>query len=158
MFTGFKISPQNLWIAAVLLLPNLLLVFFPAVNVPAENGRPNGWNIVILLERIGQTAVFLLPLFIRMDMSGSHKKYVLAFMIFTAVLYYICWGRFFFQGRLFSLMYKSLWFIPIPMALLPVLYFAAAAFLMDSWLYGLATVVFAAGHLLESWYISSHII
>ena len=158
MIANIKMYPQNLWIVIVLLLPNLLLIFFPAINVPAETARPSGWSIVIILERIGQAMVFLLPLFIDMKLESSYKKYLFAFMIFAAMAYYICWGRFFFNNRIFSLMYEKLLFIPIPMALLPVLYFLAAAVLMDSWLYGIGAAVFAVGHLLESWYVYTNII
>ncbi|MEX1378004.1 MAG: hypothetical protein AB1Z23_11115 [Eubacteriales bacterium] len=153
-----KLYPQNLWIIFILLLPNILLFFFPAINIPIENSRPDKWSIVLILERVGQAAVFILPLFIKITTDSSCKKYVLAFMIFSVVIYYICWGRFYFQGRMFSLMYKNLWIIPIPMAVFPVLYFFAASVLMDSWIYAGASFIFAAGHILESWYISSHII
>jgi len=158
MFANIKIYPQNLWIVFALLLPNLLLIFFPAMNISAENTRPHAWKIVILLERAGQAMVFLLPLFLKITMDVDYKKFVLAFMIFAAILYYICWGRFYFQGLFFSLMYERLWFIPIPMAVLPVLYFFSAALLMNSWLYGAGTMIFAAGHLIESWYVANQIV
>jgi len=79
-------------------------------------------------------------------------------MIIFLVLYYLCWARFFMEGRKFIYFYEKLLFLPIPMAVLPVLYCFAAAVLMDSWIYAAATIIFAAGHITESWYAASQIL
>jgi len=141
-----------------LLLPNLLWALFPSVDAPENITRPDGWGIITALERVGQIAIFILPLFYAVRVDSRSKIFTLAFMIIFLALYYICWARFFMEGRKFLFLYEKLLFLPIPMAVLPVLYCIAAAVLMDSWVYAAAAIIFAVGHLAESWYAASQVL
>lgn len=72
-------------------------------------------------------------------------------MIGALILYYAGWIRYIILGRAEVLLYRSLLSIPLPMAVMPVIYFLAAAVLLDSvWLL-LAAIALGAGHLTASW-------
>lgn len=61
-------------------------------------------------------------------------------------LYYALWGRYLLSGRTGAALYRPVWQVPVPMALLPVLVFlGAAAWLGNGWIAAVA-VIFAIGH------------
>jgi len=152
------LSPQNICIVIVLLLPNVLTIFLPPIDMPKIDRRPANWFIIILLERIGQIGIFVLPFFLKLSIDTDIKRYVLAASIILIIMYYICWVRFFFSGRLYHLFYKDLLFIPIPMAILPILYCLGISILLNSWVYGIITFIFALGHISESLFIRNNIV
>jgi hypothetical protein len=62
------------------------------------------------------------------------------------ILYYALWSRYL-AGRRYALLYDSLWGLPVPMAILPVVVFlAAAGWLSNAWI-AIAALVLAAGHI-----------
>lgn len=145
-----KIYPVNLILIALVLLPNILPLVFPPVNIPAESPKPQLWNIVTALEWIGRVAVFILPLFGVIKIDSIEKRIILAAMILCIVIYYIGWGKYMAVGRDFKLLFEPLSFIPVPMAVFPTLYLILAGMLLNSWPVSSAAVVFAVGHILES--------
>lgn len=140
----------NIAIPLLIILPNLLWAVFPAIDAPAPQSRAavrRFWTAMEGLERVGQIGVFMLPLFLRVEIEKVVHKAALAVMIGALLLYYICWVRFFRSGRRNGLLCAPLGFIPSPMAVCPIIYFLASALLLDSWLLLSATLVFAIGHL-----------
>ena len=154
MTNSFKFSPINIWIVLLLLLPNILFMLFPPADIPTDQIRPKGWAVVLIMERIGQIGVFVLPLFLSFKMDTPLQKYALAAMTVFILLYYVCWVRYFMGGRAFSLLYQKLLFVPIPMAVFPVLYCLAASIILNSWVYTSAAMLLAIGHISESFYIA----
>lgn len=157
MNTGIKFSPINFWIVLLLLLPNILFALFPPIDNTADETRPKAWNIILLLERLGQIGVFTLPMLFAFKVDTLLKKYALAAMIIFILLYYICWTRYFMGGRQFSLLYKNLFFIPIPMAVFPVLYCLSASIIFNAWIYTSSAISLAIGHIPESLYAAKFI-
>ncbi|MDP4093710.1 MAG: hypothetical protein Q8920_10155 [Bacillota bacterium] len=146
----FKIYPFNLVICLAIFLPNLLMLFFPPVNVPQQKNENWIWNVVVVLERIGQVSLFILPLFWKIRTSDRKITYILIAMALLLLLYYAIWTRYLLNKCQFASMFQSLFYIPIPLALAPIVYFALAGILLESWPVIIAAVIFALGHIPES--------
>ena len=85
-----------------------------------------------LLEGIGRLGVFVVPLFYRVGIAGPWKWGCVGAMALSLALYYAGWARYFASGRRRAVLYRPLLGIPIPLAVSPVVYFAAASTLLDS--------------------------
>lgn len=68
-------------------------------------------------------------------------------MVLSLLIYYGCWLRFFVNKRDYALLFKPLWMIPIPMAIMPVIYMFFASSMLDSYLLLIATLIFSIGHI-----------
>jgi hypothetical protein len=137
------------WLIPLLvLLPNILLMRFPPNEKPADVSGVNRWLEV--LERLGQAGVFVIPCFYRLRIQGAIAAVSMIVMALALVCYYIGWLRYLQQGQRYALLFTPLWGIPLPMAVMPVIYFGAAATLVWSWPLAVATSVFAIGHLAVS--------
>jgi hypothetical protein len=137
------------WLLPVLvLLPNLLMVFFPPVETTAKDTRVEGrMRLWMVLERLGQAGCFGLPLFLPIPAPDTGRAAVLVFMLAALCFYYAGWARYMMGGRQVRLLYAPMASIRLPMAVSPVLYFAAGAVLLGSWPLGLAAALLAAGHI-----------
>jgi hypothetical protein len=140
-------------ITLAVLIPNMLAVVFPPKIRLAYVLQPNDkrFQIMTVVERIGQVGSFVIPFFYRLNLEGAIDAVAVAVMFGALILYYTGWVRYIISGRAEALLYRSLLRIPIPMAVMPVIYFLAAAVLLDSvWLF-LASIALGAGHLTVSW-------
>lgn len=72
-------------------------------------------------------------------------------MALALVFYYIGWSRYALKGHRFVLLYAPLFGVSLPMAISPVLYFAAAAVFLSAWPLAIAAGLLAAGHLYVSY-------
>ena len=135
-------------IASVLiLLPNLLYMAYPPEDMPLHNGKAPLWLTVV--ENIGRFTCLIYPIIFGADTaiaiaSGSIIVYLMAAFILA---YYILWARYFAHGRTFKLLFRPLFFIPVPMAVFPAAYFLILSLLLQSPMMATAAVVFAAGHI-----------
>jgi len=147
--TELKFYPINLLIVGLILLPNILSMFLPPVNIPAESHRPPWWSVIIAIEWIGRIAIFILPLFwkIRVDRSTILFLFLMSLML---VIYYVGWTRFFLNGREFRLLFEPLLGIPIPLAISPLLCVLFLGLAQKSWPVVAASVIMALGHIPES--------
>lgn len=128
------------------------MLFPPTIrlaNVPQPNDRR--LQMMTIVERVGQVGSFVIPFFYRLGLVGPTDAVALAVMIGALILYYAGWVRYIVLGRAEALLYRSLLSVPLPIAVMPVIYFLAAADLLDSvWLL-LAAVALGVGHLTVSW-------
>jgi len=142
-------SPIGLIISLAVLVPNLLLLMFPPrTPIPrAEVARPLTW-----LERGGQALCLVVP---AMTLPGTAVHWWAAPTLGCLVLYYALWGRYVVTGRSVAALYRPLWRVPVPMAIVPVLVFlGAAAWLSNVWI-AAAALIFAIGHLPTAFSIST---
>lgn len=146
----FRIYPVNIILAALVLLPNLLFILFPPVNIPVESSRPKWWSLILMLETAGRILVVTLPLFWELNTQGRWKGFILSLMAVCIVFYYSGWIRYMAGGREFRLLFEPLFFIPVPMAIFPALYLILAGVLLDSWPVVVAAIIFTLGHIPES--------
>lgn len=136
-------------ITIVVLLPNLLVVFFPPTIKLADEPQPNDTRLQILtvIERIGQVGCWVIPFFYQLTLASVIDAVSLAIMIGALALYYTGWIRYLVLGRAEELLYSSLLGIPIPMAVMPVIYFLSASVLLGSIWLMLAAVMLGVGHI-----------
>lgn len=154
-----KAFPLGGIITLLVLLPNLLAMFFPPSTRLADDPQPNRSRLQIMtvVERIGQAGSFVIPFFYRVTLTSSIQAIALAIMVGALALYYAGWVRYLVQGRAEVLFYRSLLGIPLPMAIMPVIYFLAASALLGSvWLL-LAAVLLGVGHITVTWLQSRRI-
>lgn len=146
----FKFYPINLWMIVAILLPNLLFLIFPPVNVPSQKTVSFSWRILLMCEKVGQMCVFVLPLF--WEVKASEKTpFMLAGMLIFLLIYYVGWARHFVNGRDYGLLFNKLLFFPLPLAISPILFFIFAALLLDSWPLMIGALILAIGHIPESY-------
>ncbi len=144
---GFSLT--GLIIAATLFAPNLLMLVFPPKNVPA--GLKDAGVFFTVLERIGQVGCVLLLCL----SEGLNQLGFTVWLVLTAVCIAVYWGlwlRYAGRGQAFMLLFRPLGLIPVPMAVFPVLAFGFAAAAGRNFWLGIAVVLFAIGHLANSWH------
>jgi len=97
-------------ITIVVLLPNLLAVFFPPTTKLADEPQPNDTRLQILtvIERIGQVGCWVIPFFYQLTLASVIDAVSLAIMIGALALYYTGWIRYLVLGCAEELLYSSL--------------------------------------------------
>lgn len=145
------ISITGLLVAAFIFIPNLLFVIFPPKNVPNELNDDVG-IIFNVLERIGQVGCLLILGISKDNYENVSIDLWLILMILCIIAYYILWVRYIVRGQVFSLLFKPLVFLPIPMAIFPVFAFVFAALWGNSIYLGILVALLAVGHFVNSWH------
>ena len=140
-------------ITLMILLPNLLAVFFPPKVKLTDDQQQNDTRLQIMtvVERIGQAGCFVIPFFYRLPLDIVMDAVALTIMICTLALYYAGWIRYLVLGRAEELFNRSLLGIPLPMALMPVIYFLSASVLLGAVWLMLAAVMLGVGHISVTW-------
>ncbi len=138
-------------ISLVVLLPNLLVLTLRPEATPPRLARRDGrMKIMEVAERAGQAGSFLIPFFYPLPRLREASVDALGVMVLALVFYYIGWARYALKGHRFILLFAPLFGVPLPMAISPVVYFAAAAIFLNAWPLAVAAVLLAAGHLYVS--------
>lgn len=135
-------------IALSIFLPNLTFVIFPPKRVPKV--ITSAGFIFTLLERIGQIGCISILVLTRGNYSTINIWFIL--MVICIAIYYLLWLRYIIKGQDLIWCFKPLSFIPIPMALFPVLAFLLAALWGMSLYLGIATIMLAIGHIANSYH------
>ncbi|MBN1318226.1 MAG: hypothetical protein JXA42_22285 [Anaerolineales bacterium] len=146
-------------ITLFVLLPNLLAVFFPPTTRLTGDPQPNDTRLQIMtvIERIGQVGSFVIPFFYQLTIVSVMDAVALVIMIGTLALYYAGWIRYIVLGRSEELFYRSLLGFPLPMAVMPVIYFLSASVLLSSVWLMLAALMLGVGHISVTWLNSQSI-
>lgn len=140
------------WIGLVIfalpMLINIAYVMFPPAGKAEQAAAVTHW--VEIVEQISRIAyLFAVTLLVSRDKLGFRSVWFSLAAVFL-VLYYAVWLRYFMGGREIALLSRSYLFVPMPLAVFPVLYFLCAAI----WLHNLPTaiimVIFGAAHLAVS--------
>lgn len=146
---SLKFYPINLIIIGLILLPNILSGIIQPVNIPSQSERPSWWMVIIALEWIGRIGILVLPLFWEISFDKSRIVFLVLSGLMLAI-YYFGWIRFFMNGREFSLLFDSLFGIPVPLAVSPILSIFFLGINQKSWPVVAASVIMALGHIPES--------
>ena len=143
-------------IVAAILVPNLLWMAFPPISVPIHDEQPKSQvkQIMTGFENLGRIGCFILPLFFEPAINGVFEVAALMTMIISLVIYYIGWIRYFVRGREYELLFQSLWKLPLPLAIAPIIYFFGAVVILHSLALLVAVILLAIGHLYVSHYDS----
>lgn len=115
--------------------------------MPQKSNKTYIWVIIEIIENVGRVSTMVLPFFWKIKINSRFKIVVLLFMIAALSIYYVGWFNYFRGGRDFSILGKSILFIPLPMAICPILFLLMSGILMESWPMAIASIIFAAGHI-----------
>lgn len=141
-----------LWIGLVIfalpMLINIAYVMFPPAGKAEQPVVVTHW--IEIVEQISRIAyLFAVTLLVSRDKLGFRSVWFSLAAVFL-VLYYAVWLRYFIGGREIVLLSRSFLFVPMPLAVFPMLYFLCAAV----WLHNLPAVIlmtiFGAAHLTVS--------
>jgi hypothetical protein len=133
------------------LLPNVIWFFFPpqksAVSRPPEPVKSSSYRILEIVEWASRMCVFVLPFFSNFHLSSTLDWLALLAAAIFLGLYYFCWARYFWAGRKPEQLYQDLWRIPLPLSIIPVLFFLVISLWLGSWIMTGAVLVFGAAHI-----------
>ncbi|MHA2230637.1 MAG: hypothetical protein ACXABZ_09685, partial [Candidatus Thorarchaeota archaeon] len=143
-------------IVAAILIPNFLWMAFPPTTVSKHEEQPESQvrKIMTVIENLGRIGCFILPIFFEPEINGVFEVVALMMMVLSLVIYYGGWTRYFIRGREYELLFQSLWKIPLPMAVAPIIYFFGAVVILHSLVLLVAVILLALGHLYISHYDS----
>lgn len=132
-YTGGKIM-NNIklgfsWIGLIVfLLPmliNIVYVILPPKNAPTTQQETN--KILEIIEQSTRILYMLAIVFLVCKEKVNFTSiWMFVGLIFLA-LYYIVWFRYFLGGRDIELLGKAFLFVPMPLAVFPVIYFIFSA-------------------------------
>jgi hypothetical protein len=140
------------WITIFVLLPNALSIVLPPRNVPTAKARSSAFDrLMQVIERVGQATSFAIPFFYFVKAGDvAFGKAALVLMGALLAVYYASWLRYFVK-RQFRSFFEPLLFLPLPMAVIPVLYFLVGAYVLESAYLLAAAILLGCGHLYVTW-------
>lgn len=140
------------WIGLVIfalpMLINIVYVIFPPAGGNERTVPVTHW--VEIVEQVSRIAYLLaITLLVSRRTVSVHSVWIVLAACFL-VLYYAVWIRYFAGGRQIAMLSRAFLFVPMPLAVFPVLYFLCAAI----WLHNLPAVfimvLFGVAHLVVS--------
>ncbi|WP_187377827.1 hypothetical protein [Paenibacillus senegalimassiliensis] len=140
----------SLIIPAVVLLPNFLFWAWPPEGMPSSVQAVQVHLGLKVAEGAGRVGVMVVPLFYGIHMNQSLASLALVIMIIAMLLYSVGWVRYLRQGRRYYWLFAPLWGIPVPMAIMPVLYFLASSLLLESIPMLVSAIILGIGHIPSS--------
>ena len=133
---------------ALPMLINIAYAVFPPADKPEQSAAVTHWiEIVEQISRIAYLAAITL-LVSREPIRYRNVWFCLA--VLFLILYYAVWIRYFVGGREVALLNRSFLFVPMPLAVFPVLYFLCAAVWLHNLPAAILMTVFGAAHLTVS--------
>ncbi len=145
---GFSIV--GLLIAIIIVLPSIIFATkFPPKNIP--NGVDSTNKIFNILENIGQISCLTIIVISKYLFDNFTVNIWTIIITISIILYYALWIRYVVKGGDYSLLVKPFLFIPIPLAILPILVFGSIAIMNSAIILGIATICLAIGHITISY-------
>lgn len=145
MGTHFK----GILVVLLLLLPNLLFCIFPPQNTPqTSNSVP---VVFTIMEQVGRIACFIVPIVFGKKIAEQKNSYLVILMVVCLLIYYICWILYLANGREYYDLFKPIGFIPIPMAIFPLMYLILLGIWAKSPFFIAPAILFSIGHIVVSW-------
>lgn len=141
------------WIGAVIfalpMLINIAYVLFPPAGTSAQP-TPDVPHWVEMAEQASRIAYFLaLTFLVSRKPLDTRSAWMYAAALFL-ILYYAAWIRYFAGGRDVALLGSRFLFVPMPLAVFPVLYFLCAALWMHNIPAAIIMLIFGAAHITVS--------
>lgn len=138
----------GLVVFALPMLINIAYVIFPPTGeIPSSKCVTRWVEIIEAISRI--VYLVLLTFLVSKNPLKPKSGWALAAVVFL-ILYYIVWIRYFIGGRNVALLGQSFLFVPIPLAIFPVVYYLCAAIWMGNIPAAVAMSVFGAAHITVS--------
>lgn len=138
----------GLVVFALPMLPNIAYAVFPPVGAAVSSKNIPRW--LETAECISRIAYLAAMIFLVSEKPYCVKSgWAFAAALFL-LLYYIVWVRYFVSGRDIALLGKPFLFVPIPLAVFPVLYYLLAAIWAGNIPAAAIMAVFGAAHITVS--------
>ena len=139
------------WVGLVIfLLPiliNILYVMFPPKSNGGEGDTQNRkFPVLEAIEHGTRIAYAVILCILISNKSLNYANSLLYISIVFLILYYIVWIRYFIGGRDTKLLGTKFLFIPMPLAVFPVLYFIFASLWMNNYIATGVMLVFGIVH------------
>ncbi len=145
------------WVGIVIFVLPMIINIFYAVFPPAEDGaktveKSSASNLkwLEIVENVSRIVYLIVLTFLVSKKPLDLKSVWLYGSAAFLVLYYTTWIRYFTGGRKISLLNKPFLFVPIPLAVFPVLYFLCAAIWMNNIPAAIIMLIFGAAHITVS--------
>ena len=140
------------WIGLVVfalpMIINIAYAVFPPAKKAEQTAAAARWiEIVEQISRIAYLAA--ITLLVSRKAVGIRSVWLWLSAVFL-VLYYIVWIRYFAGGREIALLNRPFLFVPMPLAVFPVLYYLCAAVWLHNSPAVILMTVFGAAHLTVS--------
>lgn len=130
------------------MLINIAYVLFPPAGKAEQPAAVTHW--IEIVEQISRIAyLFAVTLLVSRETLSFRSVWFSLAAVFL-VLYYAVWLRYFMGGREIALLSRSFLFVPMPLAVFPVLYFLCAAIWLHNLPAAIIMVIFGAAHLAVS--------
>lgn len=134
----------GLVVFALPMLINIAYVMFPPAGEAKPPAPVTHW--VEIVEQVSRIAYLLAVTLLVSRRPVSWRSAWLFLAAVFLILYYAVWIRYFALGREIALLKRAFLFVPMPLAVFPVLYYLCAAV----WLYNVPAVIlmviFGAAH------------
>ena len=138
----------GLAVFALPMLINIAYVMFPPVGKAEQTAAATHW--IEIVEQISRIAyLFAITLLVSRDERSFQSAWLYLTAIFL-ILYYGVWLRYFMGGREIALLNRPFLFVPMPLAVFPVLYFLCAAIWLHNLPAAIIMLIFGAAHLTVS--------
>ena len=140
------------WIGLVIfalpMLINIAYVMFPPAGKAEQTAAVTHW--VEIVEQISRIAyLFAVTLLVSRENLSFRSVWLFLAALFL-LLYYVVWIRYFAGGREIALLRRAFLFVPMPLAVFPVLYYLCAAIWLHNLPAAIIMVIFGAAHLTVS--------
>ena len=145
---SFSFSWIGLVIFALPMLVNIAYAVFPQAEKAEQAAAVTHWiEVIEQVSRIAYLAAVAL-LVSREPVSLRSIWFCLAAAFL--ILYYAVWIRYFAGGRDIALLNRAFFFIPMPLAVFPVLYFLCGAIWLHNLPAAIIMLIFGAAHITVS--------
>ena len=135
------------WIGLIVfLLPmliNIVYVILPPKNAPTTQQETN--KILEIIEQSTRIYMLAIVFLVCKEKVDFTSIWMFVGLIFLA-LYYIVWFRYFLGGRDIELLGKAFLFVPMPLAVFPVIYFIFSAIWLNNYIAVLFMIIFGIAH------------
>lgn len=140
----FGFSIVGLIVFIIPMLINILYFMLPPANI--DNNEEKNNKFLELIEQ-GSRVLFAIAIcFFISNTELNYKSSLLYVSIIFLILYYIVWIRYFMNGRDIKILGEKFMFVPMPLAVFPVLYFLFAALWMKNYVAFAIMIIFGIAH------------
>lgn len=138
----------GLVVFALPMLINVIYAIFPPTGDVGQIKNVTKW--VEVIENVSRIAYLILMTFLVNKDAPYYLNVWLVLAAIFLILYYVVWIRYFIGERNVALLAKPFLFVPIPLAIFPVLYYLFAAIWVVNYPAAIVMIIFGAAHITVS--------
>lgn len=126
------------------MLINIVYFMLPPANM--DNDEENNNKVLEFIEQSSRILFAIALCFLISNKELNYKSSLLYVSIVFLILYYIVWIRYFIKGRDVKMLGEKFIFVPMPLAVFPVLYFIFASLWMTNYVAFIIMIIFGIAH------------